>query len=287
MSRLFFGQARGAVARPGAGPAAEVPAALRLLRGSEGGPGRAVTVAWQAEPWDVDEPLAAGRMVEPPADGDAAAGAFPGGPEGRAPDPVAIQIEALLAARAEAETVLVAARAEAERLQAEAEAMAAAARVEAERLRAEAAQDRSAAASEAAALRGAAGAALAAAEAQVAAAAADARAAALAAATGEMVQLALAVARRILRQELELRPEAVVTMVSEALVRVEGETAVQLYCAPGDAARLQAAGLQPQLRPGLAPGEFLLRSREGDVDGRLAPQVEAVAEALRAEEAEA
>ena len=124
------------------------------------------------------------------------------------------------------------------------------------------------------------------------AAAAQAEAArqqALAGAGDEMVVLALAVARRILRQELALRPEAVAAMVAAALARVQGDPAPQLFCAPDDTALLQAAvGLAPEVRSGLTRGDFLIRSREGDIDGRLEAQLAAVAAALASgEEGEA
>lgn len=280
-----------AAAAPGP-PAPEPPPPQRLLRGEPGG-GRALPVAWELteaaeSPGGERLPAAAPvEGVEPGTDRGGDAAAAPAG----------------AAAAAEAAALLAAARKAAAAVQAEAAANLAAAQAESAALRAAAAelQQRAAAAVAAASeLREAAAAEAAELRATVQAeverwqeaAAAQAEAArqqALAGAGDEMVALALAVARRILRQELTLRPEAVAAMVAAALARVQGDPAPQLFCAPDDTALLQAAvGLAPEVRSGLTRGDFLIRSREGDIDGRLEAQLAAVTAALASgEEGEA
>lgn len=108
----------------------------------------------------------------------------------------------------------------------------------------------------------------------------------------QLVRLALQIARQILKAEVTLRPDAVVPMLAAALAKVRGGRP-RVRLGPDDAARLgprwaevagQFTGGEAELvaDPSLAPGEFVLHSDQGTVDGRLDAQLGEVAAALEA-----
>lgn len=110
-----------------------------------------------------------------------------------------------------------------------------------------------------------------------------ARQEALAAAADDVLRLALAVARQILHQELTLRPEAAVAMVTAAIASAQGDPAPRVRLHPDTLALVEqegARGAVLQSDPGLAPGDFVLQSSVGQIDGRIEQQLAEVATAL-------
>ncbi|BDG59351.1 FliH/SctL family protein [Caldinitratiruptor microaerophilus] len=108
----------------------------------------------------------------------------------------------------------------------------------------------------------------------------------------DLVRLALAIARRVLREEIRLRPEAIAGMVAAALEKVRGAGEARLRVNPADAGRLAVgapapAGVAVVPDASLAPGEFVVESEHGTVDGRLEAQVAQIAAALGVEVPEA
>lgn len=107
-----------------------------------------------------------------------------------------------------------------------------------------------------------------------------------------LVEVALAVARHVVKVELRIHPELVGHMVAAALEKLRGEERPRLRLHPGDMdlvaaqrAELLAAlpgGGDVELVPdeGIAPGDFVLHSDQGTVDGRLDRQLREVAAAL-------
>lgn len=101
----------------------------------------------------------------------------------------------------------------------------------------------------------------------------------LATAQNELLALAVTLARRIVVAELSLRPELIVDMVAEALQQLRAGADPKVYAHPDDIERLdnpppgprrqQIAGnveLVPDVS--LDPGEFVIKSRHGQIEGR-------------------
>jgi flagellar biosynthesis/type III secretory pathway protein FliH len=116
-------------------------------------------------------------------------------------------------------------------------------------------------------------------------------------AADEVTGLALAVARRILRREVEADPEVVLPLVRELLQRAAAGTQVTVHLSPRDHAILSAhdalpesAGLEGvhfRLDAGVTPGGVLVETAAGGLDGRIETQLELIEAALRAPREEA
>ncbi|GEJ57281.1 FliH/SctL family protein [Anaeromyxobacter diazotrophicus] len=118
----------------------------------------------------------------------------------------------------------------------------------------------------------------------------------LAGARAELADLALELARRIVTRAAALDPEVVIELAGRALEVARGHSALTVRAHPEDLAALRAA--EPRLAggagggralawaadPALARGEVRVETEAGAVDARLAPQLEALGRALRAEE---
>lgn len=132
-------------------------------------------------------------------------------------------------------------------------------------------------------------------------AAAEARAARadlLRGAAAEAVELALAVARRVVRHEIATDPEAVLPLVRELLQRVAAGNEVVLRLSPRDhatvAARLaelpEGSGLgeiRVRVDGAISPGGCIVETPAGSFDGTVETQLERIEEALRARPGEA
>jgi flagellar biosynthesis/type III secretory pathway protein FliH len=115
----------------------------------------------------------------------------------------------------------------------------------------------------------------------------------LAALEGEIVTLAVEIARRILGRELALDPGAVRELAARALAEARGRRDVALRVNPADAARLRAdaprlaalAGAPGPLAlredPAIPEGGVLVETEAGRVDARIETQLAALERALR------
>ncbi len=112
----------------------------------------------------------------------------------------------------------------------------------------------------------------------------------------ELVQLALAIAGKMVEREVRSDPAALAGIVHSALARVQHAERVTVRMNPGDLERLN--GLRSDLLGALAgggagvrfapddtlrPGGCLLESDRGDVDARIEQRLRVVEEAFRAE----
>jgi len=111
----------------------------------------------------------------------------------------------------------------------------------------------------------------------------------------DLVELALAVARKVVGQEVAVRPEAVAHLIRDALGRLEHAGALTIRMNPDDLERL--ADVQPQLVKGLSDpervrfkadaslsaGGCFIESEAGDIDARVEQRFHLVEEALQAE----
>jgi flagellar assembly protein FliH len=111
----------------------------------------------------------------------------------------------------------------------------------------------------------------------------------------DLVQLALAVARKIVGREVSLGPEAVTRIIRQALGRVEHAGRITIKLNPADLELL--ADIRPQLLSGLpeagraafeadegiARGGCLIETDGGEVDARIERQFQVVEEAFRVE----
>jgi flagellar assembly protein FliH len=105
----------------------------------------------------------------------------------------------------------------------------------------------------------------------------------------ELVELALAVAGKVVQRAIELEPERVVDVLRGALRKTFSREGLTVVCSPDDLARLQAAG--PELSGALgglqdlqlhgdrriAPGGVVVRTPIGDIDGTIASQLDRLA----------
>jgi flagellar assembly protein FliH len=111
----------------------------------------------------------------------------------------------------------------------------------------------------------------------------------------ELVDLALAVARKIVGREVAVNPEAVAGMLRDALSRIEHAGSLSIRMHPDDLQRL--ADVQPRLLEGLADparvrfeadpaisaGGCFIESEAGDIDARLEHRFRVLEDAFRAE----
>lgn len=116
---------------------------------------------------------------------------------------------------------------------------------------------------------------------------------------GQVATLALAVAAKILRRELDARPEAVVGMARAAMAQLTDGGRLRLRVSARDAGVVdeRRALLVGALPPGaslevaadesLAPGDVVVESEAGEIDARVDVQLETLARSLGATAAEA
>jgi flagellar biosynthesis/type III secretory pathway protein FliH len=125
----------------------------------------------------------------------------------------------------------------------------------------------------------------------------DARRQVLEGAASEVIELALAVARRVLRREVESDPEAAIPVVRELLQRAAAGTQVTVRLSRRDHGILlglgdipEAAGLDGihfRMDPAITPGGVLVETPAGGLDGTIDTQLDRIEEALRARHEEA
>lgn len=102
----------------------------------------------------------------------------------------------------------------------------------------------------------------------------------------QTVQLALSIARKIVQREVATDHELIGALVSIALKRVQGQSALCVRVCPQDFARLnedpRALGPSIALKedPSLERGDFILDTTQTHVDGRVASQIETIGRAL-------
>jgi len=107
----------------------------------------------------------------------------------------------------------------------------------------------------------------------------------------QMVQLALAVARRVVHREVSLDPNVLVTMMRVALERVSDSARVAVRLHPADhqsvAAALAEAGTSDQVTvtadARLARGACRIESEYGDIEAGVDAQIQEIARALLGE----
>jgi flagellar assembly protein FliH len=114
------------------------------------------------------------------------------------------------------------------------------------------------------------------------------RAELLAEAEGQLLSLAVEIARKVLMQEIQAGRYQIDPIVAEALRRVPAHGGVVVHLNPGDCAQCQAAARQegeaPQVRfvadVNVQPGECLLETPEGIVESSVEGHLAAIAEGL-------
>jgi len=97
----------------------------------------------------------------------------------------------------------------------------------------------------------------------------------------DVVKLAVAIARRILRRELNVDPAVLLGLVKAALERVEAREVLRLRVHTDDARMVEKAlkGAEMPARfevigdPGLEPGAVILETLRGDLDASLETQL--------------
>lgn len=111
----------------------------------------------------------------------------------------------------------------------------------------------------------------------------------------ELVQLALAVARKIVQREIDLAPETVAGIVRQALGRVEHAARIRIRLNPDDltllteispplmAGRPEAGRVVLEADEGVTRGGCLIETDSGEVDARIERQFQVVEEAFRVE----
>lgn len=115
-------------------------------------------------------------------------------------------------------------------------------------------------------------------------------------AKAQLLDLAFAMARQILKAELALQPAAVLPMLEAALAKVKGEEEPQVRVSPETLALLEehrgrllaaipgARRITLEADPGLVPGDFVVQSGQGFVDGRTDRQLEVLESEVAAAE---
>lgn len=111
----------------------------------------------------------------------------------------------------------------------------------------------------------------------------------------ELVELALAVSRKIVQHEVGIAPEVVAGIVRQALNRVEQAARITIRLNPADvkllseisppltAGRPDAGRIALEADEGISRGGCLIETESGEVDARLERQFQVVEEAFRAE----
>lgn len=121
--------------------------------------------------------------------------------------------------------------------------------------------------------------------------AAEQRRVAIREAEPQVARLAIEVASLILKREIGLDPAAAVSLVKDAIARVEDGTAVTVRVSPSSAAVLaplcsdpgtngRTASLRFEEDPALEPGDCVIETSRGMIDERIATQLERVATAF-------
>jgi flagellar biosynthesis/type III secretory pathway protein FliH len=100
-------------------------------------------------------------------------------------------------------------------------------------------------------------------------------------ASESIVEIALAVARRLVGEELALRPERVREIVDEAIERVRRAKGARVRVHPEDAQQLVDLHVHIVEDDSITRGGCLVESELGDVDARLEVRLEALGRALR------
>lgn len=103
-----------------------------------------------------------------------------------------------------------------------------------------------------------------------------------------VVQLAVAIARRVLHREISTDPEALAGLVKSACERLNARELNRLRVAPGGAAVLEEhrsrIGLPPGLviaaDPALAPGSAIFETVRGEMDASVETQLEEIERGL-------
>lgn len=100
----------------------------------------------------------------------------------------------------------------------------------------------------------------------------------------ELIQLALAMAERILRREVDLDPDLLLVIARVAIDRLGERAAAVVHLSPADHARLTTGtgvvGLDLVADPAIPPGGCLVRSAAGDIDAGIEAQIREVARDL-------
>jgi flagellar assembly protein FliH len=112
----------------------------------------------------------------------------------------------------------------------------------------------------------------------------------------ELVQLALAVAGKIVEREVRMDPDAVAAIVQSALGRIEHAESITIRMNPADAERLNGVrarmlatlsgggtGVRFEADDRIRAGGCLIESDRGDVDARIEQRFRVVEEAFRAQ----
>jgi flagellar assembly protein FliH len=100
-------------------------------------------------------------------------------------------------------------------------------------------------------------------------------------AEGDLVALALAIARRILHRELSTDPDAITGIAKAALQRVNARELTRVVLHPSHAAAVRAClerlGVSPNVQvvgdPAFAPGDFHLHTERGKLDASVDSQL--------------
>jgi flagellar biosynthesis/type III secretory pathway protein FliH len=117
----------------------------------------------------------------------------------------------------------------------------------------------------------------------------------LVSAQAQILGLTFAVAKQILRAEVELSPEKILPMIEAALAKMKSETQAVLRVSPAVEALLeqhrfrlvgivQAKDIEIISDTSFGPGDFVAQGISGTVDGRLERQVEVLERIVKTEE---
>lgn len=104
----------------------------------------------------------------------------------------------------------------------------------------------------------------------------------------EVVGLALAIARRILRRELHVDPEAILGLVKAAMEKASQREITEIRVHPAHASLLRAhlerigapEALEVRPDPSLEPGAVLLETARGQIDASIETQLEEIGRGL-------
>lgn len=101
-----------------------------------------------------------------------------------------------------------------------------------------------------------------------------------------LVELAVAIAERVVGRELRTDPTLIAQWAHEGITALNGEDEVTVVCSPDVAARLEGqvgtAALVLEVDPTAAPGSCRVRGRWGSVDESLRSRLDATVAALEA-----
>ena len=110
----------------------------------------------------------------------------------------------------------------------------------------------------------------------------------------EIIALTMGVARKIVGQELEMRPELVVSIVKNALSQIESSGKIRIKLNPDDiellnhstanleAELLDSAAVAFESDPSIASGGCIIETDAGNIDARLETQFQAIDETFQA-----